>query len=271
LSPLEATGAANDVLMQVLQQYFPARAGMTVEAGNVPVQAQQALAGLQQNLWLPFLQNVEAPYREGVAGSTGTTTTNDPLRTAGLLAQLAQAMSNRDIEGQRLSISQQDQSLGWARLAQEARLAAAENALRQFLGMAELGTTQRGQSLAFLGQQLGNQSELERQRMVEAEAMRRLEMTGAQRTAASEQGFQQLLDQMAVSDQYTRGLERFRNDLVTPAQRLALHQLLGYPMSEQAMGTTQPTGVLGLIGQQLRGLTGITDAQGPVEDITIFY
>lgn len=112
LTPLEATQAGNDVLSQVMQQYFPQRAGLAAEQAQVGVDLQNQLAALQQSLGLPLLQNIESPYWQNVAGNTTTTnsTTTDPYKQLSLLAQLAQFLHQQ----------QSSDALGWAQLQQNA-------------------------------------------------------------------------------------------------------------------------------------------------------
>jgi hypothetical protein len=103
LSPLEAQGAGNNVLQQVMQQFYPQLAQTKTQQADVGIAGAQAQQGILQQLGLPFMQSVQAPYFQNVAGQQQVTT--DPLRNMSLLAQLTQA--------------QGDDALGWAQLAQQ--------------------------------------------------------------------------------------------------------------------------------------------------------
>lgn len=126
LTPLEASGLGQQALMGALQQYYPMKAQTETEAADVAIQLQDALQGLQQNMYQPFLSSVMSPYWQGLAGQTQTTT--DPMRQMGLLAQMSQAMSS-------------DQ-LGWAQLAQQG------SQFQQSLAMQQAQMEQQGQQFA---------------------------------------------------------------------------------------------------------------------------
>lgn len=109
LTPLEAQQAGGNTLMQIMQQYYPALANTKAEQADVGIGLQNALAGLQQNLNLPVMQNIMSPYYQGVAGTKGTSqqtsVQTDPMRKLGLLAQLQQGQNANE--------------LGWAQLQQQ--------------------------------------------------------------------------------------------------------------------------------------------------------
>jgi hypothetical protein len=93
LTPLEASGAGNNALLANLQQFFPALAGLKGEAADVGIANQSALQSIQQQLNLPFISQVLAPYQQAVAGTvargTGTQTTTDPMANSRLLYRLS--------------------------------------------------------------------------------------------------------------------------------------------------------------------------------------
>ncbi|MEM4720686.1 MAG: hypothetical protein QXT73_01315 [Candidatus Methanomethylicaceae archaeon] len=124
LTPLEAGGEAQKALAAVLQDYFPQLAGVKAQQANVPVELQNALAQLESNLYLPFLQNVMAPYWEGVAGATQTVTSQIPQLP--VLMELYSKLSSQSDPYKLMELALQQQ-----RLAQEGQLGAAELGLRQ--------------------------------------------------------------------------------------------------------------------------------------------
>ena len=104
LTPLEAAGASQDASLQTLQQYFPQLAEFQNAQADVGVDLQNSLAGLQQNLNLPFMNNILSPYYQGVAGTTTTqnSQTTDNLSKQNLLAQLAEGLFNQQVTNQEL-------------------------------------------------------------------------------------------------------------------------------------------------------------------------
>lgn len=116
LTPLEASGASKTAGLDVLAQYFPQLAGLRTEQADVGVQLQKAYEGLQQNLNLPFMQNVMSPYYQGVAGqtTTGQQTVEDILGKQNLLARLYELTKTAEYQ-------QQVQNLEAQKLAQQAQ------------------------------------------------------------------------------------------------------------------------------------------------------
>jgi hypothetical protein len=106
LSPLEAMQAGANQQQQVMQQYYPQYASLQQQRAQVPIALQQQLAQNQQNLALPFLQNVQTPYYSNLAGQTtkGTQTVTDPLAKLQLMANANNMWQNN--------------ALGWAQLQQ---------------------------------------------------------------------------------------------------------------------------------------------------------
>jgi hypothetical protein len=140
LTPLEASGAGNNALLANLQQFFPALAGLRGEAADVGIANQAALQGIQQQLNLPFISSVLAPYQQNVAGQvttgSGTQTTTDPMAKMNLLSNLVQAMDTQKYQQQSL---QQNDSLGWAKLAADIQ----QNQMQNQLGQGQLGQRQQ--------------------------------------------------------------------------------------------------------------------------------
>jgi len=142
-------------LLANLQQYFPALAGLRGEAADVGIELQSALAGLQQQLNLPFISSVLAPYQQNVAGQVtrgqSTQTESNPLAKLGLLSELSQAMESSKLRQQQIAQQGEGNALGWAQLAAQIQQNQAEN---QF-GYAQLGqAAQEAQMQNALG--LGN-------------------------------------------------------------------------------------------------------------------
>jgi hypothetical protein len=166
LTPLEAQQAGNTVLQQVMQQYFPALAGVTNEQSQVGVDLQTQLQQQMQALGLPFLQNVQSPYYTGVAGktdtvnSTGTTTTSDPYKQLSLLANLSTAQSA--------------DTLGWAQLQEKAR----EFGQNLDVNQSQFAQGQQNdlykamQQLGMKQYEIGAQSDLERNKMAQEVQLR---------------------------------------------------------------------------------------------------
>lgn len=96
LSPSEATALAAQQYQGAMRQMYPQLAQLQQQQSMVPIQQLQAAMGLEQSLGLPMLSNVIAPYEQGVAGTTGTQTSQgtqtqeDILGRASLQAQLDQ-------------------------------------------------------------------------------------------------------------------------------------------------------------------------------------
>ena len=140
LTPLEASGAGNNALLANLQQFFPALAGLRGEAADVGIANQAALQGIQQQLNLPFISNVLAPYQQNVAGqvTTGnsTQTTTDPMAKMNILAQLSQAMESSNLQRQSLG---RNNALGWAQLQAQQQNRQNDNLINQ----QQFGATQQ--------------------------------------------------------------------------------------------------------------------------------
>lgn len=115
LTPLEATGASTDALLQSLQQYFPALAGLQSEQASVPVDLANATTQMRGTLELPFLQSILSPYLQGIAGTTktGAEETTDTLGRQKLLADLLSSQQGMDLQA---STAQDSKALEWAKL-----------------------------------------------------------------------------------------------------------------------------------------------------------
>jgi hypothetical protein len=177
LTPSEAGSMGQEALLSVLQQYNPALAQITTDQSQVRVDAANALAQIMQSLQLPFSQNVEAPYYQGVAGQTqtGNTRETDPMAKMGILAQLASQMDaqsssqrNNDIEWAKLQQQNEQfgKTLGYQQQGQSiaARQAEQEMQLRQLLAqMNEGGAMDRTQATN-LSNEMQNAQRLEYQR-----------------------------------------------------------------------------------------------------------
>lgn len=173
LTPAEAQSLSQEALLQVLQEYNPAQAQLASDQAQVGVAREGALAGLMQNLQLPFVEGVVSPYLQNVAGQveTGQQTTNDPMRQISALLDVARTM-----EASRQS-SESD-ALGWAQLLQRGDLA------RQEMGMQGM---QFGQRLAADEElaKLNQQSAMDR---VMAQLNNALQLQSGSQTFESQQG-----------------------------------------------------------------------------------
>jgi len=161
LTPSEAQGLSNEALMKVLQEYNPALAGLTAEQADVNVKSQEALAGLLQNLELPFVRDVMSPYLLGVAGQTqtGRTLETDPLTKLNALIN-ATGMMEQSRQ------SQTSNALGIAQLQQAAEQFAQNMGLRQ-------------QELGMRGMQF-NQQLAANKALAELQGTNRLEIANAE-------------------------------------------------------------------------------------------
>ena len=112
LSPLEAQQAGGSAMQQVMQQYFPALAQTQTQRADVPIALQGQLANIQQALELPFIQNVESPYYQSIAGQSTTQnqSNTDPLRGLNMLSGMQQFGQSNALDWARLQ--QQNQQFG---------------------------------------------------------------------------------------------------------------------------------------------------------------
>jgi hypothetical protein len=138
LTPLEASTLGTEANMNILNQMFPQIAGLEQQRAQQDVLLQESLAELQQGNYLPFIQNVVAPYLQNVAGQTTTSRgqTTDPYKHYGLLGQLANQIASQDTQRQKLGqdSSQFQQNLAFQRQklkSQESRFYAGLNAQNQ--------------------------------------------------------------------------------------------------------------------------------------------
>lgn len=131
LTPMEASQMGAQSLQDVMQQYFPALAGLRSQQADVPIALQGALAGLQGSLALPMMAQVSSPYYRGVAGGITNRSEMNPMAHKNLLAQLAGGIESGKINEKQLQMgqeaSQQNSLQEWlakqAEMEQETKIA----------------------------------------------------------------------------------------------------------------------------------------------------
>lgn len=207
LTPIEANSLGQDASMQVLNQFFPLLAGMRADQAGVGVDLQSALANLQGQLNLPFMQNIASPYYQNVAGQIQNTTgeTTDTLGRQNLIGQLLSNMSSQNLDAQRIAESarQFDISSNLQNSQFGSKLMADLNAM---LSGQQFQTGERiGQQDFLAGQQINNQT-FQTSERVAGQDYRTTERTALQEY---EKSLAQMMGQMRLDQEDKRIKETY--------------------------------------------------------------
>ena len=138
-NPLAASQAGLGAQQNMLSQYFPALSQLQQQAGQVPIQAQQAQQSIDQ-MAQQFIQGTLSPYYQGIAGQQSTGQTTNPMAQQQVLAQLAS-------QGSQYSLQQQQQQNQLAQAQMQAQLGYSQLGANTGMGLGNLGLNAQQQGI----------------------------------------------------------------------------------------------------------------------------